>query len=198
MRAALFLSLTLVAGGCDGRGGTANLMEIDAEGNTAQASARLDGQLVALAPDRFVQGAPGLAEARSILTLCSLAADGTGKCRDAGGAELTARVKQRTHLLLALAPAEAKTGTGQSGDPLAGALVLRNELICPELTLMASQSVRAFRIAAPGKREFHQINLEQEGQTRFLFVYSGEPLDCAALRPLVTDAQLFVPERDKS
>jgi len=39
-------------------------------------------------------------------------------------------------------------------DPLAGQDVIRREKFCPDLTLVASQSARVYRISSPGKRDF--------------------------------------------
>lgn len=39
-------------------------------------------------------------------------------------------------------------------DPLATQSVIRAEKLCPEITLVASQSAHVFRVSAPGKRDF--------------------------------------------
>jgi hypothetical protein len=46
-----------------------------------------------------------------------------------------------------------------SPQPLKGQLVIRAERLCPEVTLVASQSAHVYRVSAPGKRDFVQAEI---------------------------------------
>jgi hypothetical protein len=172
----LLVVAALLAAGCGSRQEADNRADRKAAAASA-AAAGLSDQLLALAPGRFDEQPLTADAARSALRSCSFGPEFAGECRQADGTPLQAAVQGGDPLLVRL------WQDGRSDlDVLAGASAIRSEMLCPELTLMASESARAFRVTAPGKKDFVLVALDNQGRRENVLIYSGDSIACVSLQ----------------
>jgi len=133
--------------------------EIKTDTAIAQTAARpLPTRLLELVPAREEDSAPPAGDVRALLPECHFADAGTGP-EARGSCDVTvegkpATIEARLHVTGEQASAlRLSTPNGANLGAPGGRSTLRSELLCPDVTLVASASIQVYRVSTPGKRD---------------------------------------------
>ncbi|QNN67119.1 hypothetical protein H9L13_10870 [Sphingomonas lutea] len=160
-----------------------------------QAAKGWGAKILSLVPDRNSIALPSASTVKSTFRACALRGIDKleGRCNLDAEAAVEGAPAVRIAIFLSEEGAKALHLQACCSDddeffkPIAGQAVLRSELFCSELTITASESVQAFRVTAPGKRDFLYSRQEQglpEGRAiiQKVLLTAVEPGDeCSAL-----------------
>jgi len=157
----------------------------------AGATARpLAARLLELAPAREEDSAPAAGHVQALLPECLFADAGLGP-EARGSCDLTvggerATIEARLHVAGEQATAlRLAAPHGAVLSPPGGQSTLRSELLCRDLTLVASASTQVHRISAPGKRDLVYVESRDPagGEASLILLLSpvAPGAECAAI-----------------
>ena len=164
---ALLISVSLTA--CDGKQAQDSSQARDLLARPAQQkSGDLQQKgwgpmLLSLVPERGDQSTPSTATVRAAFKSCGITHDGppSGRCDLLGGLASSPGAPSASVVIDSSGnEAEAvRISACCSSDenffrPIQNQPIIRTELICPELTIVSSETVQAFRVSSTGKRDF--------------------------------------------
>lgn len=198
---AIFVISALVAscGGSDGPGHDPGSSREGPGGNAnaiAAAPASWGEMLLELIPGKLDSNPVSAETVRATLTNCAFGRDGAAAFQadcSAVGTSQAPGVAVRVVIGKTDGPVAAVRLTACCGDgdeffqPLANERIIRTELMCPEITIVASDSAKTFRISAPGKRDVLYLaisNVVPTGKSvshTFLLAPGEGENECAAL-----------------
>ena len=162
----LILSVSLSA--CDGKDGRNFVGSADLVQTEQQKSPALDRKgwgpiLLGLVPERGDQSTPSLSTIRAAFKDCGIKQEGVlnGRCDLSGGApsspdapSVGIEIDSPGGQARAIRLSACCSADENFFQPIEGESVIRTELICPELTIVSSETVQAFRVSSSGKRDF--------------------------------------------
>ena len=163
---ALVLSVSLSA--CDGKDGQNFVDSADLVQTKQQKSPALDRKgwgpiLLGLVPERGDQSTPSLVAIRGAFKDCGIKQEGmlNGRCDLSGGApsspdapSVGIEIDSSGGYARAIRLSACCSTDDNFFRPIERESVIRTELICPELTIVSSETVQAFRVSSSGKRDF--------------------------------------------
>ena len=164
---AFALTLGLMLSACDGGREQASGDPADPLVNTQrQSSDETQSRgwgplLLGLVPERGDQSAPSLARVRDALKDCGQPSGEAGRCdllgrgpALPGAPSVSFEIDSTSGDALAIRLSACCSADPDFFRPIGDEAVILTELICSELTIVSSETVKAFRVSSPGKRDF--------------------------------------------